>query len=324
MKNRIVAILFLCAIVLENATLAEAPKKGRVMCEGDNCRALNVPTGSTVGGAWGLIQDFKSRVRNRVEGADKSKSENSPPPAPKISAVKKRKQVPKVQTSLAAASPPYQMDADTNLPHYYAGIDRHDVESSDKVVFVPKSNDPKLKGIRSGDIIWAVVEQEIKASPELPTPIRAIAISGSLKGSYFVGEAKLDRELKRILFNFSKLRIRNGDLVYSIKAAGLSPRGSIGLEGEYVSHTGKFFIAELASAAAAGFVDSTINRNQTALGTYVQEPSLATSGKSAAVAALSKTTERMADSVKTAPEYTQIQGYQEIQVMIQDDPVEAN
>jgi hypothetical protein len=150
-----------------------------------------------------------------------------------------------------------------------------------------------------------------------------MAVGGPFKGGLFLGEATLDRELKRILFNFTKLRLKDQDAVYTLKAAGLSPRGSIGLEGEYVSQTGKFFIAELASAAAAGFVDSTVNRNQTTFGTYVQEPSLANSGKTAAVTALSKTTDRMAEAARSAPEYTKVPGYQEIQIIIQDDPVES-
>lgn len=203
------------------------------------------------------------------------------------------------------------------------GVDRQGIEASEKVVFVPKSNDPKLKGLKSGDIVWAVVEQEITASPEVPTPIRAIATSGSFKGSYFVGEAKLDRELKRILFNFTKLRVINGDSVYLLKAAGLSPKGSIGLRGEYVSHTGKFFYSGTCFSGSGWFCR--LNNQSQSDGTgHLRSGTVNVYSENAAVAALSKTTERMADSVRSAPEYTHIQGYQEIQVIIQDDPIESN
>lgn len=295
-------------VAVPTGAFCEPLKKGRVLCEGVGCKSHDVPTGSL----RELAEDFTDRVKQRIKIA----KETAPAPD-KISAVKKdRGPRGKIRTIESATT------TTTNLPGYYAGIDRAGFEASEKVVYVPKSSDPRLKGLKSGDIVWAVVEQEIVASPGVPTPVRAMAISGSFKGSFFLGEATLDRELKRILFAFTKLRLKDRDAVYSVKAAGLSPHGSMGLEGEYVSQAGKFFIAELASAAAAGFVDSTINRNQTGLGTYVQEPSLANSGKAAAVTALSKTTERTAEAARNAPEYTRIPGYQEIQVIIQDDPVE--
>jgi len=299
---------------ITNTSWAEPLKKGRIMCERENCRDFITPTG-------GMIDEVKGYTVQVNQEQKSAQTKTVITPSVKSSnGVKKKRGRDQVHLTQAA---PIKSEIETNLPNYYAGVDRDEIEASEKVIFVPKSHDPRLKGFKSGDVIWAVVEQEITASPELPTPIRAIATSGPFKGAYFVGEATLDKELKRVLFNFSKLRPKGEDEVYTVKAAGLSPLGSIGLNGEYVSQTGKFFIAELASAAAAGFVDSTINRNQTALGTYVQDPSLANSGKGALVTALSKTTDRMAESVRQAPEYTHIQGYQEIKIMIQDDPVES-
>ena len=136
-----------------------------------------------------------------------------------------------------------------------------------------------------------------------------------------MGEAVLDKELKRVIMNFTKIRKQDGN-VYSVKASGLSMEGSLGLYGDYHSQTGTFFLGELASATAAGILDSTINRNQTVLGTYVQEPSLSNSTKNGAVAALSKTADRFAEQTKQAPEYTKIEAVQEIQIIIQDDPIE--
>lgn len=212
---------------------------------------------------------------------------------------------------------------DSNLPRYYQGIDRSEMKSSDRVVFVPQNGSVKLRGVRSGDQFYAVVEQRIKASPSVPTPIRAMVTSGKLKGGFFVGEATLDRELKRILLTFSRVRSVDGK-TFVIKATGLATDGSIGLEGEYHSQAGTFFVAELASATAAGFLDSTINRNQNGLGNYVQEPSVQNSAKSGAVTALLRSADRMAEQARQAPEFTEIAGYQNIHVIVQDDPVELN
>ena len=213
--------------------------------------------------------------------------------------------------------------SDTNLPQYYQGIDRSQFKASDRVVFVPQNEAVKLKSVKAGDIFQSVIEQEIKASPSVPTPIRAMVISGELKGGFFLGEATLDRELKRIILTFAKVRTPEGK-TYQIKASGLAPKGTIGLEGEYHSQAGSFFVAELASAAAAGFLDSTINRNQTTFGTYVQEPSLQNSTKSGLVTALSKSADRLAEQTRQAPEFTEIGGYQPIQVIVQEEPIELN
>ena len=290
------------------------------MCEGDSCRAQDIPTGSAA--------EFDDDAMPRPDRKKQLDISTSSPP---VSAIKKDEPKPVAQPRRARSTHKapgdqaemHQAIGATNLPRYYQGVDRSGASASDRVVYVPKSSDPRLKGLKSGDVVWAVVEQEITASPSVPTPVRATATSGQYKGALFVGEATLDHELKRVLFSFNKLRLKSLDAAYTLKAAGLSPRGSIGLEGEYYSQAGKFFIAELASAAAAGYLDSTINRNQTALGTYVQEPSLVNSGKTAAVSALSKTAERAAEGARNAPEYTRVPGYQEIQVIIQDDPIES-
>ena len=210
-----------------------------------------------------------------------------------------------------------------NLPAYYDGIDRTNMKASDKVVYVPANSQIHLSSVRPGDIFKAVIDQEIKASPSVPSPIRAMVVSDNLKGAYFIGEAVLDRELKRVLVQFNRVRLDSG-AAYSVKASGLSPRGSIGLEGEYHTQAGLFFVGELASATAAGLLDSTISRNQTTLGTYVQEPSLSNTAKTGAVTALSHSADRMAEGSRQAPEYTDVSGYQQIQIIIQDDPVELN
>jgi hypothetical protein len=209
-----------------------------------------------------------------------------------------------------------------NLPSYLKVGNRSGREG-DSQVYIAQKPVNLLKEVRPGEMFRAVIEQEITASSSVPTPIRAQVLDGALKGEYFVGEATLDRELKRILINFTKIRRKNGTL-YSVRAAGLSEKGSVGIEGEYHSEIGKFFLGEIASATAAGVLDSTINRNQTNFGTYVQEPSLANSAKTGAVTALSKTADHFADGAKQAPEYTKSPGYQEIKIIVTEDPSEIS
>ncbi len=234
----------------------------------------------------------------------------------------KEPEEPKIKRKPSAARAPVVRTL-SNLPDYLQNVDRKGMKASDKVVYVPQNSGVRLGSVKSGDIFQAVVEQKIKASPSVPTPVRATVLSGRLKGGFFVGEATLDRELKRILFSFNKVRSQDGK-VYQVKAAGLSPQGSIGIEGYYNSQAGTYFLGELASVTAAGVLDSTINRNQTSFGTFTQEPSLANASKAGAVTALSRTADRMAEGARQAPEYTEAEGYQEIQVIVQDEPIELN
>ncbi len=210
-----------------------------------------------------------------------------------------------------------------NLPKYFEK-DRVTAQQFDQVVMNVKSKDPKLKALKTGDIVHAVIDQAMVCSPTVATPIRAISISGPVKGSMFIGEARLDHELKRVLLNFTKLRLKGNDQGYKVAASGLSLAGSVGLEGEYVSNTGKFFVAEIASAFTAGLVDASVDRTQTQLGTYNQSPSLENRLKVGAATALMRTADRAGEQAKTAPEFTKVEGYQEIQILIHEDPTEGD
>lgn len=281
-------------------SFASPPPRGAAVCTG-NCNYVE-HGGLSTGGFPTRSEERQplSTVNSINVPADKNREE------PKI--VQKRK-----STSPKPAS---------NLPAYFSGVRRTSVEFSANPVFERENASAKLRGVRTGDLFSAIVEQSLKVSPTVPTPVRALATTGKLTGAYFLGEAVLDKELKRILISFTKLRTKDGQ-VYTLKAEALSPIGQIGLEGDFHSETGKFFVAELASAAATGLADSTIQRNQTAFGGWAQQPSAANFAKQAAVSALSKATERAAETARTAPEYTELKGFQEIQIILQDDPRET-
>ena len=268
-----IPILFICSgLCFVQPALAEGVKKGHVLCQGGDCEIKT--------------SEFSRGIKERI---------------------KKRIEIPKIKPKPAKKIIPPEPEK-TNLPPHYQGVSHAGFQSSDKVVFVPKASDFRLKGLKSGDIVWAVIEQEIVASPGIPTPVRAMAIGGAFKNALFLGEATLDRELKRVLFQFSKLRLKDTPVVYALKASGLSPKGSIGLEGEYTAQSGKFFISELASQTTSRILES---------------PAASSIPAKSVGGALHKTAERQSEAAGTAPEYTQVSGYQEIQIIIQEDPVES-
>lgn len=278
--------------------IAVPPAKGKPTCSGDGCTVVDVALGVTP-----------------TPPAPKSpeSTASSPEPTPTPPVAPKKRTVAKVR--------PQEPASETNLPAYFRGTKRP-AGSLDQVVFVAKGTTRKMTEVSVGDMVPALVEQSIKASPSVPTPVRALVTRGPLKGSVFVGEATLDRELKRVLIRFTKIRTAQGS-VFTLDAQALSQSGQVGLIGEHDSDTGVFFLAEMASATAAGIADSTINRSQTAFGTFVQEPSLSTSTKQGAATALARTSDRLAEKVRSAPESTTTNPFQEIRILIQDAPKEV-
>jgi hypothetical protein len=208
-------------------------------------------------------------------------------------------------------------DTGSNLPNYYQAK-KAAARDLSRVMMVPEKGRIRLRDLQPGDILVGRIDQAIVASPSVPTPIQARVLEEGYLGASFFGEATLDKELKRVLIRFSRYRSKD-QKSYSIKAEALEITGEVGLKGDYHEESGKFFLAEMGSATAAGVLDSTINRSQTVNGGFVQEPSLANSAKSGAVAALSRTADRMADRVRQAPEYTSLGQDQRIKIIITEE-----
>ncbi len=244
---------------------------------------------------------------------------------------------PRGRAGLADAAPPTGLKADPmqmpksrrkpgdaggNLPEYLSGS-RH-VSTEGVAILTPeKVSGAPLPGLRGGDILQAELEQSIKASPSVPTPIRARVTAGRFRGAFLLGVATLDRELKRVLLTFERLRLRGSEGTYQLRATGLAPSGQVGIEGRHHTDEGGYYLAELGAATAAGFVDATTNRSASRFGTFQTEPSVANAAKQGAVQALSKSTERFAERARSAPEYTEVEGGRPIQIIVESDPREA-
>ncbi|RYZ85770.1 MAG: hypothetical protein EOP06_15720 [Proteobacteria bacterium] len=118
------------------------------------------------------------------------------------------------------------------------------------------------------------------------------------------------------MINFKQIRKKDSDKIFEMNAVALAHDGTPGIEAEIHSGEAKFFLAEVLSAGAAGFVDASINRTTNAFGGTNDERSLDTQSKKAVSGALSKTTERFAEKIKTAPEYATADGPVEINVLV--------
>lgn len=242
----------------------------------------------------------------------------------------------KVKTSMAApargpeakqiraAKPMAPFDEKGNLPGYMSTDGRRPGSPDGFVLVAEKTSGALLPGVRAGDVLIGVLEQSVKASPSVPTPIRVRITAGKLRGAIVLGAATLDRELKRILLVFERLRIPGNETAYALRATGLAPSGQVGLEGDHHTQERTYFAGEILAAAAAGYADATTQRTQTLTGGYQIEPSVGSAAKQGAVTALSKTADRFAERSRTAPEYTEIEAGREVQIIIQESPTEVS
>jgi hypothetical protein len=211
-----------------------------------------------------------------------------------------------------------------DLPEYHADVTKRTASADGFVIVADKPPGAVLQGLRPGDILVASLEQSIKASASVPTPIRARVESGTFRKSIVLGTATLDRELKRILLTFDRLRLESSEISYALKATGLAPNGQVGLEGDHHTQEGTYFAGEILAATAAGYADATTQRTQNVMSGYQIEPSVQNATKQGAVTALSKTADRLAERSRNAPEYTEIEAGREIQIIIQEVPTEVS
>jgi hypothetical protein len=173
----------------------------------------------------------------------------------------------------------------------------------------------ELIDLKFGEIYQAVIPMSVMAFKDAKAPVVAnLEVQGSIL--LLLGEATLEKNSKRITIEFQKVRRKEGEKIFDLKASVLSYDGTLGLEAEIHSGEGKYFLAEVLSAGAAGFVDASVNRSSSPLGGTVDERSLDTQGKKALSGAMMKSSERFAEKVKTAPEYATVDGPVLVNVLV--------
>lgn len=206
-----------------------------------------------------------------------------------------------------------------NLPGYHLNKRRYNSEVNP--VLLPQKNQSIANSqILLGEVVKADILESLIAFADSKAPIRAKISSGKLKGSIILGEATLEKNSKRILITFNRLRTFQNSTIWQLNAQALDSDGILGIEGEYISGEAKYFGAEFLAAAAAGYADATVIRETTALGGYVEKPGADTYTKKALASALSKTTDRFSEKFKSAPEYSVLKGPFEIQVVLIEQP----
>lgn len=95
-----------------------------------------------------------------------------------------------------------------NLPSYYFGRNLSQIDESP--IVLPTNKQSILNGnLLLGEVVVAEIKESLIAFAEAKAPIRAVIRSRKLKDSVLIGEATLEKNSKRILISFNKLRSGN-------------------------------------------------------------------------------------------------------------------
>ena len=208
-----------------------------------------------------------------------------------------------------------------NLPTYFGSRDMRMARFSENPVIVPSTpRKALLASLPIGAVVTAEIIESVVAFAEAKVPVRAVVHTGPMKGAVFLGEATLERNSKRVTIEFRKLRTQLKSDVYATLANALDSEGLLGIEGEHHSGEAKYFGAEFVAAAAAGFADATVERNQNILGQVTESASVANATRKAFSNALMRTADRFAEKVRAAPEFVVVRGPIRIQILIQEQP----
>jgi hypothetical protein len=211
-----------------------------------------------------------------------------------------------------------------NLPAYHSRTPR-DPSYGENPVIVPSQARKQIFGsIRLGDIVPARIDSGLLAFPDSKIPVRAIVTQGRLSGSVFLGEASMEKNSKRIVVQFNRFRPEREAASYALTGTAYGQDGLLGMEGKHHSGETKYFTAELLAAFAAGYADSMVDREKTPFGQTIDEPSVANAGRKATANAMSRTADRFAEKVRTAPEFVTLTGPVRIDILIQDQPTFQN
>lgn len=207
--------------------------------------------------------------------------------------------------------------ANGNLPAFYLGRNASSrIGQGSPVVLPTKQVGRTHQHLKFGEMVEAEIPESVIAFPDSKVPIRAIVRHGRLKGTVFLGEATLERNSKRISIDFTKLRDSRQNESFAIRGAAYDASGSLGVKGKHYSGEAKYFGAEFLAAFAAGYSDALVERDVTPFGQVRNQPTVSNAGREGVANAMSRTADRFANKIKSAPEYVSAQGPVIIQILI--------
>lgn len=293
---------------------------GKIRCDGD----CNEVMGSKNKHDSDVTPNVERDQASIDDQGTKANSKNSSEQKSNADRTNKR-QVRRINQNNSSSGDLKAKSKNSNLPEYYFDDTRSPFlvseEKNQTSWFVEReTGSPKLKSLYPGKSAFIEIAQDIVATPNVSSPIKAHIKNGDLEGAIIFGEAKLEDDLNRVLISFKSLRYENE--TYAIQARAIDHMGAVGVKGEYMAESRGVMAGGFLSTFFSVFADSSVERHRNEQGNYVDEPIISNAAKKGLSGTLAKSADRMMDRAQRMPGYTVVKGPTLIQVIF--DEMEAN
>lgn len=272
-------------IVLEDPSQSSAPKSG-----------------------VGLQEEKKDEDQVRLQAHPETETEE----AVKKNPISFKRLDSKARPPLSASS-----GLTSNLPaHYLVSQFSKQTDTESFTLLPTDSIKEKLKSIRPGDILRAQVEHSVIAFADEKAPVVARIMSGSLASSRLVGFSRLESNSNRVFIDFELLSPKSKTSSFSFKGTALTELGTPGFEGIYHSKEAKYFAGDFISTFMAAYFDAQVPKYMNPFGGTVEDTSMNSATKKALSQSAMSSAERFREKLKKFPEFSELKGPFEIQVLV--------
>jgi hypothetical protein len=205
----------------------------------------------------------------------------------------------------------------SNLPtHYLVSQFSKQTDTESFTLLPTDSVKEKLKSIRPGDILRAQVEHSVIAFADEKAPVVARIMSGSLASSRLVGFSRLESNSNRVFIDFELLSPKSKTSSFSFKGTALTELGTPGFEGIYHSKEAKYFAGDFISTFMAAYFDAQVPKYMNPFGGTIEDTSMNSATKKALSQSAMSSAERFREKLKKFPEFSELKGPFEIQVLV--------
>lgn len=206
-----------------------------------------------------------------------------------------------------------------NLPGFARRSDVNTLEVQQSPIHIAKDIKPYSSIVLGrGDIVSARITQDLIGYEGAESPVRAIITEGPYKDAWLIGNATLDKKTKNILIRFSTFRSQFSEV--RLEGSVHSVSGALGLKGEFNSNHWNYFWAEMLASGVSGYANALTERRRSVLGYSEIVPNPGSAANQAVAEAAAKTSDRLAERARDAPEFTVVRGPTEVQVFITKGP----
>lgn len=202
-----------------------------------------------------------------------------------------------------------------NLPIEFVQRDQRALLKTTSNTVLPGGNiKTKLKGVRTGDVLFARIPHSILAFPDENAPVVAQITEGPFKGARLLGSSKLEPNSKRIFIEFKAITT-NGE-TYEFLANAVTIDGQTGFVGEHHSKEATYFAGDFASSFVAAYFDGLVPRSTNVFGTITEDYSPDSALKKGMASGAMASADRFREKLKKVPEFSELKGPIDIGLLI--------